>query len=332
MNYIDRTFPVDKVGPNRWLDFETRKYITTSEILDKFGYMLPEQFGTHPTTPPWLQEAIGAADTHLIETQRLLSFEDQDDLRYRNRPHAAKSTSVVDTDAEDLSERIGNILTEYANEAQKLDESFPKRIIDVFSEEPDHESMATVTVESQIRERLSALSKKRDKLVEVGLIGETISEPIQPSNIFQEEILSKFLSVYIEDTEQKLGVFDDIYEKIRLFKQIIDEHFSFKRIDFSKQSGILIKDEDTGAKIPLSELSSGEQHELVLIYELLFKVKDGSLILIDEPELSLHVGWQKKFISDIQKIQRLKHMTFVIATHSPQIINDKWELVQDLAS
>lgn len=332
MNYMNRTFPVDKVGPNRWLDFETGKYVTTNDVLDKFGHMIPEELGTHSTIPPWLQAAIGAADTHLIETQRLLSFDNYDNSRYPNRAHAAKSTSVVDTDAEDLSERIGNILTEYANEAQKLDESFPKRIIDVFSENPDVNNLATVTAESQIRERLSALSKKRDELVEVGLIGETISEPIQPSNIFQEEILSKFLSVYIEDTERKLGVFDDIYEKIRLFKQIIDEHFSFKRIDFNKQSGILIRDEDTGAKIPLSELSSGEQHELVLIYELLFKVKDGSLILIDEPELSLHVGWQKKFISDIQKIQRLKHMTFVIATHSPQIINDKWELVQDLAS
>lgn len=69
-----------------------------------------------------------------------------------------------------------------------------------------------------------------------------------------------------------------------------------------------------------------------MIYELLFKVKSSSLILIDEPELSLHVAWQKKFISDIQKIQTLKNMTFVIATHSPQIINDKWSLVQDLAA
>ena len=91
-----------------------------------------------------------------------------------------------------------------------------------------------------------------------------------------------------------------------------------------------MRDKDTNKEIPLAELSSGEQYELVLIYELLFKVASGSLILIDEPELSLHVAWQKKFISDIQKIQRLKKMTFVIATHSPQIIGDKWNLVQIL--
>lgn len=332
LSYIDRMFPVDRIAPDRWLDFEQGTYVTTSEIIDKFGHLVPEQYGVIAKIPTWLEEAIEAADTHLIETQRLLSFEIEDEAKYRHRGGHARSTSVVDADAVDLAERIGNILTEYANEAQKLDESFPKRIIDVFSDKVDENAISSVDNEDQIRIRLSELSKKRDRLVEVGLIGETISEPIQPSNIFQQEVLRKFLSVYIGDTDQKLSVFDDIYEKIRLFKQIIDEHFTFKAIEFSKQSGILIKDQDTKTTIPLSELSSGEQHELVLIYELLFKVKDGSLILIDEPELSLHVGWQKRFISDIQKIQKIKHMTFVIATHSPQIINDKWELVQDLAS
>ena len=80
----------------------------------------------------------------------------------------------------------------------------------------------------------------------------------------------------------------------------------------------------------MAELSSGEQHELVLIYGLLFIVEEGSIILIDEPELSLHVTWQKNFITDIQKIQELKKLRVVIATHSPQIIHDKWDLVEEL--
>ncbi len=332
LKYIERHFPVERVGSSRWYDYESGDHLTTNEIANKFGHMTPIPFGLSANVPPWLEEAVGATDTHLIETQRLLSFENDDDAGYRNKGRLSKSTSVVDADAGDLSERIGEVLTDYANEAQKLDESFPRRIIDVFSGNSGTVDVVTVSAEDQLRERLDALGEKRDKLVEVGLIGKTTSKTIKLSDISKQETLSKFLSVYIEDTTKKLGVFDDIYEKIRLFKQIIDEHFSFKRIHFNKQCGILILDKDTNMEIPLSELSSGEQHELVLIYELLFKVKNGSLILIDEPELSLHVGWQKRFISDIQKIQKLKHITFVIATHSPQIINDKWELVRDLAS
>jgi predicted ATP-binding protein involved in virulence len=45
--------------------------------------------------------------------------------------------------------------------------------------------------------------------------------------------------------------------------------------------------------------------------------------MIDEPEISLHIGWQKKFIADVLRISALVGFQFVVATHSPQII-DRW--------
>ena len=75
------------------------------------------------------------------------------------------------------------------------------------------------------------------------------------------------------------------------------KRFLFKHIEVNQLDGITAYDKSTGVKIRLSELSSGEQHELVFTYELLFVVSDGAVILIDEPELSLHVAWQRQFIS-----------------------------------
>lgn len=77
-------------------------------------------------------------------------------------------------------------------------------------------------------------------------------------------------------------------------------------------------------------LSSGEQHELVLLYELLFKVGRDSLILLDEPELSLHVVWQQQFLDELQQIAELSGFNVIIATHSPQIIHDRWDLTVEL--
>jgi predicted ATP-binding protein involved in virulence len=48
------------------------------------------------------------------------------------------------------------------------------------------------------------------------------------------------------------------------------------------------------------------------------------LVLIDEPEISLHVGWQKEFLADIIRIANVSSLRFIIATHSPQIINKWW--------
>jgi predicted ATP-binding protein involved in virulence len=82
--------------------------------------------------------------------------------------------------------------------------------------------------------------------------------------------------------------------------------------------------------LPAARLSSGEQHELVLYYELLFKVEPDSLVLIDEPELSFHIVWQQRFLEDLQEITRLSSIDALIATHAPSIIHDRWDLTVEL--
>ena len=77
-------------------------------------------------------------------------------------------------------------------------------------------------------------------------------------------------------------------------------------------------------------MSSGEQHEVILLYELIFNTKSNVLVLIDEPEISLHITWQKEFLSDLLKIIKIQNIQVLIATHSPSIINDRWDLVYNL--
>jgi predicted ATP-binding protein involved in virulence len=63
---------------------------------------------------------------------------------------------------------------------------------------------------------------------------------------------------------------------------------------------------------------------------LLFKVQPNSLVLIDEPEISLHVAWQVQFLKDLQEIIKLANFDVLLATHSPDIINDRWDLTVEL--
>ena len=75
-----------------------------------------------------------------------------------------------------------------------------------------------------------------------------------------------------------------------------------------------------------------EQHELVLLYDLLFKVRPNTLVLIDEPELSLHISWQKTFLDDLLQIIRLAKFDVIMATHSPYIVGDRSDLLVVLSS
>ena len=122
---------------------------------------------------------------------------------------------------------------------------------------------------------------------------------------------------------------DEITAKIELLLRIINGKFIHKHMEINNHEGFMFT--TSGGKVLQPEhLSSGEQHTIVLFYVLIFKVLPDSLILIDEPELSLHVYWQQQFLKDLEDIIKLARFDVILATHSPQIIHDRWDLAVEL--
>ncbi|MDE2858228.1 MAG: AAA family ATPase [Chloroflexota bacterium] len=132
----------------------------------------------------------------------------------------------------------------------------------------------------------------------------------------------------IEDWD--LMGFDDYINELLLFLDIINERILFKSLDLFETRLQFIFKADNGDDIPLSALSSGEQHLFILYFQLLFIIPPNTLVMIDEPELSMNVVWQRNFLKDLQRIVELRKFDVLIATHSPQIIHDKWDWVVHL--
>ena len=74
-------------------------------------------------------------------------------------------------------------------------------------------------------------------------------------------------------------------------------------------------------KISLQNLSSGEKQVVSLFSHLYLSKKQNYIVLIDEPELSLSVEWQRKFLSDVKKGKFCKGL--VAVTHSPFIFENE---------
>jgi predicted ATP-binding protein involved in virulence len=235
---------------------------------------------------------------------------------------------TVSAYSEEIAKLIQVKLAEYGTTAQSLDRTFPVRVL-------QQESSPDLT-DKQLLDRLEELEKTRSRLIDVGLLdkGEDSNFQIHRQNV--DERTKNILSVYVDDVEKKLSVFNEIASKIDLLRDVINNKFSYssKKMDFSKERGFIFKawhQASSSAEIlSPTDLSSGEQHELVLLYELLFKVQPNSLVLIDEPELSLHVGWQTQFLKDLQEITKLANLDILMATHSPDIIQDRWDLTVEL--
>ncbi|MTJ09384.1 MULTISPECIES: AAA family ATPase [unclassified Anabaena] len=254
-------------------------------------------------------------------TREMSGIEDKlDDIR-------PSMLSTVSAYSDELAKLMQDKFKEYGTISQSLDRSFPMRVV--------KQQLSSDITDEKLRNQLNELEETRSRLIEVGLLDqdENSEFQIQPQDI--DESTKNALSVYIEDVEKKLNVFTEIATKINLLKKIINNKFSYKEINFSKEKGFtfttLYDSSLSDSKIlSPTDLSSGEQHELVLLYELLFKVEPNSLVLIDEPELSLHVGWQVQFLKDLQEITKLTDLDILIATHSPDIIQDRWDLTVEL--
>jgi len=128
----------------------------------------------------------------------------------------------------------------------------------------------------------------------------------------------------------------DHYQEMEIFVDMLNERFLFKEFyvgmdDFGEDDygvgspTVDFYSEASGRPIPFNKLSSGEQHLLILYYQLLFETEPDTLVMIDEPELSMNVVWQRNFLKDLQRIIELRKFDVLIATHSPQIIHDKWD-------
>lgn len=109
---------------------------------------------------------------------------------------------------------------------------------------------------------------------------------------------------------------DEIQAPLRHIERLISELFSGgKRVSLNAR-GISVSAGEV--QIPVSSLSSGEIQVLRMFVECL--AGGTSTIIVDEPELSMHVDWQRRLIGCLQSINPQAQIVF--ATHSPEIMAD----------
>ncbi len=316
LHAIDEFLPfLTRIGESTWRNIENGEELSFGEIFNRYEDMLPVRL-TRQKTAPWLRELTQSIKIRFIESQRL-SRDSRNSRGHRNsgvEPAVAFYSKQI---AREMTRR----LAEYAELSQSLDQTFPMRLVEHLSS-----GSATSMSPEELEERLGALDQKRARLREAGLLErEDVSFKVPPA---LQDLAQQVLPMYVSDVEKKLGVFANILEKIELFKAIVSQRFRYKTATIDKENGFTF--ESMGQTLSPMVLSSGEQHLLVLWSELIFMVDKGSLVLIDEPEMSLHISWQQDFLRELSAITRLSNFDALIATHSPQIINERFDLVSVL--
>lgn len=324
---VESTSFFSQIGPNEWRDKRTDEVISSVDLIAHATKYMPEKaLKLANREPKGMRELLSQINVHLIETQRLLKLTNfSREQRYRPEPER-HVTNTVQAYSYDLKNKLESALATYAKQSQKLDQTFPQRLL--------QHTITPLTIE-QLKQKMQQVEATRDRLKRIGILdsGDSTQESY-PLQIAQLDALKPeqvaVMSVYAGDTEEKLAALGALAGRVEILLDVLNRKFVNKRITVTRETGLAIFDRDNNS-IPVGALSSGEQHELVLLYDLLFKVKPNTLVLIDEPELSLHVSWQKSFMDDLLDIIRLASFDVIMATHSPYIVGEHSDLLVELS-
>ena len=108
-----------------------------------------------------------------------------------------------------------------------------------------------------------------------------------------------------------------VFKEINEIFEILDLDIKISGISKNAKS-IPIFTYSSGDKFDINELSSGEKQLFLRTLAIKMLNPENSIILIDEPELSLHPKWQQRIVDVYRKIG--KNNQIIIATHSPHIL------------
>lgn len=312
---LDRRLYMRRIDKDTWIDRRNGNYISANDYFkeiysddEEILYELNEN-GSSELVKEMKKIGMYIGKIYFIREQRLITE------KYNPRTEQ-KMVNVINELPDKFRELVSRISNDYSRVANKLDSTYPNRL---FSNEEKID-------EEEYRQKMFIMNQKFEKLNKYDLSNMQKSEGV----VFKEEH-AKALKIYFDDFDEKYKVYEDLIIKLDMYTDIINSRLKFKNIKISRNDGIKIVDsENEGKTIPLNSLSSGEKQEIVLFYELIFESGNNELLLIDEPEISLHIAWQKMFMDDLLRIVKYKGINSIVATHSPQIINNHWERQIDL--
>ncbi|MBA3926399.1 AAA family ATPase [Listeria rustica] len=329
LSYFARQIPRLSRSRDYVYDIETKEVFTTEDkylLIEKYANYLPNNFFSIPEAVLTFLENLNVTT---IFTDRL---QDKQILRGEMGSDLYQATSV-EYCLNDIKKKISRYTTDYAEYSRKLDQQFPLEIVRVLNGDK------ASNLDFEIIEELSdIIGASREKLIKTGLFD--INEDKDESYLHNEFdkmnqqtliVLEKYFKTMKKKMDFLLPFSDKIEMILELFNKKIASSGKVCRTNYKE--GFYIENKSKNNTIPFEKLSSGEQHEFIQLYSLIFEVSNGDVILIDEPEISIHVSWQRDYIEDLNKILNGRdNVKVIIATHSAQIVNNYWEDVLDLGA
>lgn len=250
-----------------------------------------------------------------------------DDYEVRDR-HGSRILSPVDYRLGQALRGLTQFQLEVSEKAQLVSEELQKEVLAsiLYSEddaqqegwelnfEKDKEQTRLVSAYTQLNSLDSIIRKK------IRFHVSSIDKAIKKINNNEGDIDIKPLEA-LRKTRKIIDLSLDAQERtqhlhshINMFLNILSEFIEDKEFSFSSGQLSISNNHEV---IDYSRLSSGEKQLIILMVEALLQKQEPHIFLADEPELSLHIAWQKQIIPAIRRLN--PNGQVIVATHSPEV-------------
>lgn len=303
---IEEAFYVTNQYISRLVRYQTRRDPSNvEEYLDSFYDLMEDES---------LQKAMPNLLTYLHDQH--CTFVGAQRLVYGTLDSRGNQTGIAYT-IDDINEQIKRTYLRARNDFSKKAQSIDGTFIERLSKAIENKLILDREVSA------SELQKQIQKYRRYHLIEEMNVEVQLPKEYNLVE------NLYLNDIKSKLQSLEKYYDVLSAFDSFVTgQGLSYKHIELN-ESGINVMS-DTGDSVPLYKLSSGEQNLMILAYNLIFETSNRDILLVDEPENSLHMAWLENLLEDYIKIAKISGAQVIIATHSPTFIGSREDLVFDL--
>ena len=176
-----------------------------------------------------------------------------------------------------------------------------------------------------IKTELKVIAKKAKPYVDMGFLNETdYKYLLQKIDNIQEskiDVVQAILTPYIETLNNKMMALNNLMEILSYMLESLSDYLHEKPISFSVADGFSIQHVKNGENVSFECLSSGEKQLLILFSKVIRNSSKCSFIIIDEPEISLNIKWQRMLMNTLNYFVSGNHAQFIIATHSFEILS-----------
>ena len=148
-------------------------------------------------------------------------------------------------------------------------------------------------------------------------------ENLNSYNRFKASLLGQVTEI-MEGEKPDLNKMRGLTAILKKLNDTVNDFFAPKKTFNDKVGDVYFTLNDKEkTKITLGKLSSGEKQLLILLFSTIIENYADCITFWDEPEVSLHIEWQRKLIRVIRQLN--PNMQLIIATHSPSILFEGWE-------